>query len=78
MPKMTLLAPWREPGRAAPPWYVDAVGLWCLLGYAALAVLARQSGDEPLPAFFLLLAWTGLPVFALILYFRLLEIPLPF
>ena len=74
---MTPLAPWREPGRAAPSWYVDAVGLWCLLGYAALAILARQSGEPPLPAFFLLVAWTGLPVFALFLYFRRLDIPLP-
>ena len=50
--------------------YVDAVGLWCALGYAALAVLARQPGEPDLPAFFLLVAWTGLPVFGLYLYFR--------
>ena len=50
--------------------YVDAVGLWCALGYAALAVLARQAGEPDLPAFFLLVAWTGLPVFGLHLYFR--------
>ena len=47
---------------------VDAVGLWCALGYAALAVLARQPGEPELPAFFLIVAWTGLPVFGLYLY----------
>ena len=56
---------------------VDAVGLWCALGYAALAVLARQAGEPDLPAFFLLVAWTGLPVFGLYLYFRRREEPFP-
>jgi len=58
-------------------WYVDAVGFWCALGYATLAVLARQSGEPPLPAFFLLVAWTGLPVFGLYLHFRRREEPFP-
>ena len=49
---------------------VDAVGLWCALGYAALAVLARQPGEPDLPAFFLIVAWTGLPVFGLYLYLQ--------
>ena len=57
--------------------HVDAVGLWCALGYAALAVLARQAGEPDLPAFFLLVAWTGLPVFGLHLYFRRRDEPFP-
>ncbi len=57
--------------------HVDAVGLWCALGYAALAVLARQPGEPELPAFFLLVAWTGLPVFGLYLYFRRRGDPFP-
>ena len=57
--------------------YVDAVGLWCALGYAALAVLARQAGEPDLPAFFLLVAWTGLPVFGLYLYCRRRGDPFP-
>ncbi len=44
---------------------VDAVGLWCALGYAALAILARRAGEPDLPAFFMAVAWTGLPVFVL-------------
>lgn len=56
---------------------MDAVGAWCLLGYAALAFLARQPGEPPLPAFFLLVAWTGLPVFGLYLHFRRREEPFP-
>ena len=61
----------------AAAWTVDAVGLWCLLGYAALAVLARQSGEPPLTAFFGLVAWTGLPVFGLYLLLRRRDEPLP-
>ena len=57
--------------------HVDAVGLWCALGYAALAVLARQAGEPDLPAFFLLVAWTGLPVFGLYLYFQRRGEPFP-
>ena len=71
------VAPRREGGGATPAWYVDAVGFWCVLGYAALALLARQSGEPPLPAFFLLVAGTGLPVFALYLHFRRREEPFP-
>lgn len=56
-------------GRAAR-WPVDAVGAWCALGYVALALLARQPGEPDLPIFFLLVAWTGLPVFGLYLYFH--------
>ena len=56
---------------------MDAVGFWCALGYAALAVLARQPGEPPLPAFLLLVAWTGLPVFGLYLHFRRREEPFP-
>ena len=57
--------------------YVDVVGLWCALGYAALALLARQPGEPDLPVFFLLVAWTGLPVFGLYLYFRRCNEPFP-
>ncbi|MYF25552.1 MAG: hypothetical protein F4090_07260 [Nitrospira sp. SB0672_bin_25] len=48
--------------------YVDVVGLWCALGYAALTFLARQPGEPDLPVFFLFVAWTSLPVFSLYLY----------
>ena len=58
-------------------WTVDAVGVWCALGYSALAVLARQPGEPPLEAFFLLVAWTGLPVLGLYLHFRRREEPFP-
>ncbi len=44
------------------------VGLWCALGYAALALLARRPGEPDLPVFFLFVAWTSLPVFGLYLY----------
>ncbi len=46
----------------------DAVGLICTLGYAVLACLARPPGEPDLGVFFLLMAWTGLPVFGLFLY----------
>ncbi len=49
---------------------MDGVGFWCVLGYAALALLARQPGEPDLGAFFLLVSWTGLPVFGLFLHFR--------
>ena len=64
------------PGSAAP-WLVDAAGAWCTLGYAALALLARQPGEPGLPIFFLLAAWTGLPVFGLYLYFHRRGAPFP-
>ena len=57
--------------------YVDGVGVWCVLGYAALAWLARQPGEPDLRAFFLLVAWTGLPVFGLFLHFRKTGEPFP-
>ncbi len=57
--------------------YVDAVGLWCVLGYAALAFLARQPGEPDLRAFFLLAASTGLPVFGLFFHFRKTGAPFP-
>lgn len=50
--------------------YVDLVGLWCALGYAALAFLSRRPGEPDLLMFFLLVAWTSLPVFVLYLYFH--------
>ena len=57
--------------------YVDGVGLWCVLGYAALAFLARQPGEPDLGAFFLLAAWTGLPVFGLFFHFWKTGEPFP-
>ncbi|MDE2923176.1 MAG: glycosyltransferase 87 family protein [Acidobacteriota bacterium] len=57
--------------------YVDAVGFWCVLGYTALAFLARQTGEPDLRAFFVLAAWTGLPVFGLFLHFRRAGEPFP-
>jgi len=67
----------RVRGRPSPPWYVDAVGLWCALGYAALAVLVQQPGEPPLTAFFLLVVWTGLPPIGLYLHFRRRGEPFP-
>ena len=66
---------WR-PGAATRRW-VDAAGLWCALGYAALAVLARRPGEPELPAFFLVVAWTGLPVAGLYLLVRARGEPFP-
>ncbi|MYD85514.1 MAG: hypothetical protein F4Y14_04620 [Acidobacteria bacterium] len=57
--------------------HVDAVGAWCALGYAALAFAARQPGEPDLATFFALVAWTGLPVFGLYLYFRRRGEPFP-
>ena len=48
--------------------WVDIVGCWCAVGYGVLAFLARQPGEPELPVFFLLIAWTALPVFGLYLY----------
>lgn len=56
---------------------VDAAGLWCAAGYAALAVLARPAGEPGLAAFFVLAAWTGLPVFFLHARFRRRGEPFP-
>ena len=57
--------------------HLDAVGLWCAIGYAALALLARQPGEPDLSAFFLLVAWTGLPVFGLYGFLRRRGEPAP-
>ena len=57
--------------------YVDVAGLWCALGYAALAFLARQPGEPDLPVFFLFVAWTSLPVFSLCLYCHRRSEPFP-
>ncbi len=56
---------------------VDAVGLSCTLGYAVLAFLARPPGEPDLVAFFILMAWTGLPVFGLFLYCHRRDEPFP-
>ena len=56
---------------------MDAVGFWCASGYATLAFLARQPGEPDLPVFFLLVLWTGLPVFGLYLYFQRHDEPFP-
>ena len=70
MSEVAPVAQRREQSGVTPRRYVDAVGAWCTLGYAALAFLARQPGEPDLPVFFLLVAWTGLPVFGLYLHFR--------
>ena len=57
--------------------YVDGVGLWCALGYAALALLARQLGEPDLRAFLVLAAWTGLPAFGLFFHFHRAGEPFP-
>lgn len=57
--------------------YVDLVGLWCALGYAALAVLVRRAGEPDLLMFFLVVAWISLPVFSLYLYFHRCDEPFP-
>ena len=62
---------------AATRRLVDAVGLSCTLGYAALAFLARPPGEPDLAVFFSLMAWTGLPVFGLFLYCRRRDEPVP-
>ena len=51
--------------------------LWCVAGYALLAMLARQDGEPGLVEFYLLVAWTALPVFALYLYFLRRDGPFP-
>lgn len=63
------------PSRPSLVW-VDAVGLWCALGYAALALLARRPGEPELGWFFFLVAWTALPVFGL--FHRFLKTGEPF
>ncbi len=47
---------------------MDAVGLFCALGYFSLALLARGPGEPQLAGFYLLMLWTGLPVFGLYLF----------
>ena len=71
-----MTAPGLKEPVAARRW-VDAAGLWCALGYALLAVLARQPGEPGLVQFYALVAWTGLPVFALYFYFLRHEGPVP-
>ena len=44
---------------------MDMAGLGCLVGYMALAWLARAPGEPPLTAFFVVVAWTALLTFAL-------------
>ena len=66
-----------EPCGPASHRLVDGVGVWCAAGYGALAYLARQPGEPELSTFFVLVAWTGLPVFGLYFYLRRLGEPLP-
>ncbi len=56
---------------------LDAAGAFCTLGYATLAYLARDSGEPGLPAFFGIVAWTGMPVFALYLHAVRRDEPIP-
>ena len=67
---MTPLVKEHEPRGVGARKCVDAAGLWCALGYSALAFLARQPAEPDLAWFFALVAWTGLPVFGLYWYFR--------
>lgn len=46
-------------------WRTDAAGLSCALGYAALALLARQPGEPELAPFFAIMLWAALPAFGL-------------
>ena len=57
--------------------YVDLVGLWCAVGYGAIALLARGDAEPALPVFFIFVAWTSLPVFSLYLYCRRCDEPFP-
>ena len=74
---MTPMAKRLEHGVVSAQNWVDATGLWCAVGYSALAFQARQPGEPELAWFFVLIAWTGLPVFALFWYFRNHHEPLP-
>ena len=56
---------------------VDVVGLWCALGYGALAFLSRRPGEPDLSVFFFLVLWTSLPVFSLYLSFSRRGEPFP-
>ncbi len=56
---------------------VDSVGLFCAIGYLALAILAKQSGEPQLLPFFALMLWTGLPVFGLYLFAMRRDRPIP-
>ena len=64
----------QPPQRRAPHWAritpVDVAGLGCLVGYAALAWLARQPGEPSLVGFFGVVGWTGLVTFALYFHCR--------
>ena len=57
-----------RPGQAVSRRAVDAVGLWCLAGYAVLAWLSIQPGEPGLASFFSIIGWTALPVFGLYLF----------
>ena len=56
---------------------LDAAGAFCTLGYATLAYLTRDSGEPGLLAFFGIVAWTGMPVFALYLHAVRRDEPIP-
>ena len=56
---------------------VDVVGLWCAVGYGALAFLSRRPGEPDLWVFFFLVVWTSLPVFGLYLSFSRRGEPFP-
>ena len=58
-------------------YLVDATGLLCALGYAALAHLARQSGEPGLLAFYGIVAWTALPALSLYVYATRRGEPIP-
>lgn len=57
---------------------IDSTGVWCSLGYAGLAYVARQTGEPDLTLFYGIVAWTTVPVFALYLYLLRQEESFPF
>ena len=77
MSQTTSPAKGRAPSQATSHRWVDTVGCWCALGYGTLAYLSRQPGEPDLPTFFVLVAWTGLPVFGLYLYSMRHDEPFP-
>lgn len=56
---------------------VDAAGAFCTFGYAILAYLSRDSGEPGLLAFLGIVAWTGIPAFALYLHAVRRDEPIP-
>ena len=56
---------------------VDAAGALCALGYVVLAVLARESGEPGLAAFYGIVLWTAAPAFLLYMHAVRRDEPVP-